>query len=66
MGAYSGPKGQLQPQGSDHGTDIISDEDIVVPGYDADLQFPPGEAKAARLRVDIFILPFIVLCFCFL
>ncbi|KAK6070319.1 major facilitator superfamily transporter [Seiridium cupressi] len=41
--------------------------DVVhIPGYDADLQIQSGETRKALLKVDFFILPFIVLCFCLL
>lgn len=55
---------QTQTLGSE--TDFISDEAIQVPGYDADIEFDDAEAKRALLKVDAFILPFIVLLFCFL
>jgi hypothetical protein len=41
-------------------------DDIQVPGYDASLQYDDQEARRAVRKVDIFILPFIVLLFCFL
>ncbi|KAJ5980525.1 vitamin H transporter [Penicillium waksmanii] len=47
-------------------TTSIVDETVEVPGYDASLQFDPREVRKALLKVDFFILPPIVLCFCFL
>lgn len=44
----------------------IDDESISVPGYDPSIHPAPGETKKALLKVDLFLLPFIVLCFCFL
>ncbi|KAI8651647.1 MFS domain-containing protein [Fusarium keratoplasticum] len=52
-------------QTSEHG-DIITDEAINVPGYDATINIESGETRRALLKVDFCILPFIVLCFCFL
>ncbi|EEU41532.1 uncharacterized protein NECHADRAFT_54014 [Fusarium vanettenii 77-13-4] len=52
-------------QTSEH-AGIIIDEAINVPGYDATLNIEPGETRRALLKVDFGILPFIVLCFCFL
>ncbi|KFG77733.1 putative vitamin H transporter [Metarhizium anisopliae] len=37
-----------------------------VPGYDATLRATTGETRRALLKVDFLILPFIMLCFCFL
>ncbi|KAJ5272347.1 vitamin H transporter [Penicillium angulare] len=37
-----------------------------VPGYEADLHFEQEEVRKALFKVDFFILPPIVLCFCFL
>ncbi|KAH8705240.1 major facilitator superfamily domain-containing protein [Talaromyces proteolyticus] len=45
---------------------IICDEAINVPGYDPSIQLQLGEERRALLKADLFILPFIVLCFCFL
>lgn len=47
-------------------SDIIADEDIQVPGYNANLQYNAAEERKAKLKADLFILPFIVLLFCFL
>ncbi|KAK5051365.1 hypothetical protein LTR84_003017 [Exophiala bonariae] len=47
-------------------SEIVANEDIQVPGYDADLQFDATEERKAKLKADLFILPFIVLLFCFL
>ena len=54
----------MTPSGA--GLEIIADEDIQIPGYDADLQYDPEEERKAKLKADLFILPFIVLLFCFL
>jgi hypothetical protein len=43
-----------------------SPETIDVPGYNATLQYDDLEARRAVRKVDIFVLPFIVLLFCFL
>ena len=45
---------------------IQSDEGNAVPGYDATLSADSGETRRAILKVDFFILPIIILCFCFL
>ena len=39
---------------------------IEVPGYNANIQLGPKETRKALLKVDLLILPPIVLCFCFL
>ncbi|KAF4121897.1 Major Facilitator Superfamily, partial [Geosmithia morbida] len=44
----------------------MTEEVVVIPGYDPELHFEETEVKKARLKVDLCILPFIVLCFCFL
>ncbi|KAK4948612.1 hypothetical protein LTR10_012616 [Elasticomyces elasticus] len=46
--------------------DLLADEALRVPGYNPEIQYEPAEARKAVLKVDLFILPFIVLCFCFL
>ncbi|KAG8408581.1 hypothetical protein J3458_019613 [Metarhizium acridum] len=38
----------------------------TVPGYDATLRATAGETRRALLKVDLLMLPFIMLCFCFL
>jgi predicted MFS family arabinose efflux permease len=45
---------------------IVSEEAINVLGYDQSVQPRLGETRKALLKVDLLILPFIVLCFCFL
>ncbi|KAL2867752.1 MFS general substrate transporter [Aspergillus lucknowensis] len=42
------------------------DEGVNVPGYDASIQYLSSESRRAVLKVDLLILPLIVLCFCFL
>ncbi|CAI7613391.1 unnamed protein product [Penicillium manginii] len=62
-------KGSFSRFGADEHKDAttsIVDETVEVPGYDASLQFDPKEVRKALLKVDFFILPPIVLCFCFL
>ncbi|PYH77023.1 MFS general substrate transporter [Aspergillus uvarum CBS 121591] len=39
---------------------------ITIPGYDPDLQPTVGEIRKAKIKADLCILPFIVVCFCFL
>lgn len=56
----------MASQQSHSETDILAEEALRVPGYDPELQYEPTEARRAVLKVDLFILPFIVLCFCFL
>ncbi|KAJ9630375.1 hypothetical protein H2204_008440 [Knufia peltigerae] len=66
MGVPSEMKARIeQPQ---HSANAVIGEDALdfVPGYVADLQYEAVEARKAVLKVDLFILPFIVLCFCFL
>ncbi|KAL2208186.1 MFS general substrate transporter [Sarocladium strictum] len=47
-------------------TEIISDRSFDVPGYDPYIEIDPKEARRATLKADFFILPPIILCFCFL
>lgn len=54
-----------QPQVSDQEVDITS-EMSHIPGYDSHAEWSPAEARRAIFKVDFLILPFIVLCFCFL
>jgi sugar phosphate permease len=49
-----------------HKVDIIADDDFDVPGYDPTIQYEPREVRRALWKVDLLILPPIVLCFCFL
>lgn len=37
-----------------------------IAGYDANLEFDQREARKALLKVDLFIMPFLMLLFCFL
>ncbi|KAG9959342.1 MFS general substrate transporter, partial [Aureobasidium melanogenum] len=39
---------------------------LDVPGYAPDIHYTPSEVRKAKLKVDLLIMPFIVLCFCFL
>jgi MFS family permease len=55
-----------QLHSSENGDDIIPDEAIHVPGYEPKLEIAHGETRKALLKVDVCILPVIVLCFCFL
>lgn len=45
---------------------VPDDIPLDVPGYDLDIHYTPSEVKKAKLKVDLLIMPFIVLCFCFL
>lgn len=47
-------------------TEIISDRSFDVPGYDPSIEIDHKEARRATLKADFFILPPIILCFCFL
>ncbi|KAH8169458.1 major facilitator superfamily protein [Sarocladium implicatum] len=51
---------------SHHEVDIIVDDDFDVPGYNSAIQYEPEEVRKALWKVDLLILPPIVLCFCFL
>lgn len=46
--------------------DVQDEDSINLPGYEKDLEYTEKEARRAVLKVDLFILPFIVLLFCFL
>lgn len=46
--------------------DIVVDDEFDVPGYNASIQYEPHEVRRALWKVDLLILPPIVLCFCFL
>ncbi|OAA58224.1 Major facilitator superfamily domain, general substrate transporter [Cordyceps fumosorosea ARSEF 2679] len=50
----------------EHNEATVPDEAVHIPGYDARLQFDPQDAQRALRKVDLLILPPIVLCFCFL
>lgn len=43
-----------------------SEEAANVPGYSSQIVFEPSESRKAVLKVDILIMPPIILCFCFL
>lgn len=45
---------------------ITDDEPITVPGYDPNIEPTRTESRKAILKADLYLLPFIVLCFCFL
>ncbi|RAH67269.1 MFS general substrate transporter [Aspergillus aculeatinus CBS 121060] len=49
-----------------HEPDGHIDDLINIPGYDPNLQPTAGETRKAKMKVDLYILPFIVVCFCFL
>ena len=57
---------QVEAQGRDFESDILANNAIHIPGYDADISFEPAEERRAKMKVDLFVLPFIVLLFCFL
>lgn len=52
----------------DETSNSIDDSPIIasVPGYDPSIHPLPNEERKALLKVDFYLLPFIVLCFCFL
>jgi len=66
MSSFSEKSHPVQSKASEHDGDVVQDEAIHVPGYDPTLTIESGETRRALLKVDFFILPFIVLCFCFL
>lgn len=47
-------------------TERPTEEPIQIPGYDADIQYDASEVRKATLKVDLLIMPFLVLLFCFL
>ncbi|PLB52113.1 MFS general substrate transporter [Aspergillus steynii IBT 23096] len=51
---------------SEHEVNVMSSEIANIPGYDPSIQPEAGETRKALLKVDLLILPFIVVCFCFL
>lgn len=51
---------------ADMASDISTGDVSNVPGYEADLQWTPSEEKKAKLKADLFIMPFVVLLFLFL
>lgn len=53
-------------QRSVNGVDYQPHGGTDVPGYDANLQFTDAQARHAKLRADLFIMPVIIICFCFL
>lgn len=55
-----------QPLEVDANTSNLLPEHNDVPGYDPLIEYDESEVRKARLKVDLLILPFIVLCFCFL
>jgi len=50
----------------DNGIDSNSHGTADVPGYDMTLQFSKAQAREAKLKTDLCIMPVIILCFCFL
>lgn len=55
-----------QPEVLQDGVDPSSRDTADISGYDMTLEITEAEARAAKLRADIFIMPVIILCFCFL
>lgn len=51
---------------SEPDTDISHGTVISIPGYNEKLQWTATEERKAKLKADVFILPFIVMLFCFL
>lgn len=66
MDPYSEKGYSMPTQHSESDSHINPDEAALIPGYDPSLRIESGETRKALLKVDLFILPFIVLCFCFL
>jgi MFS family permease len=66
MDFVSEKNSSMHPPTSDHKGETIQDEAIHVPGYDPSLRIESKETRRALLKVDLLILPVIVLCFCFL
>jgi MFS family permease len=64
MKTISEKTSQIAP--SDMASDISFGEVTNVPGYDADLQWTASEERKAKLKADIFIMPFVILLFLFL
>ncbi|KAM5369641.1 hypothetical protein ACJZ2D_008900 [Fusarium nematophilum] len=56
----------MQLNTSEQDGHVILEQAVTVPGYDPSIDVGSGETRRALLKVDICILPFIVLCFCFL
>lgn len=62
---------EKKPTHSMQDTDVASSviemsEDTKIQGYDANLKFDKHEARKAVLKVDLLIMPFLMLLFCFL
>lgn len=59
---------QITPISGDENSRLpaMPEEAKDIPGYDESLTWDQKEARAAVRKVDLFILPFIVLLFCFL
>ena len=53
-------------QGPHEDFEIVPDEVLGLHGYDSEIKFDNNEMRKALLKVDMFILPFIVLLFCLL
>lgn len=47
-------------------TENAAELPIEVAGYDADIKYDAAEVRKATLKVDLIIMPFLVLLFCFL
>ena len=50
----------------DNGVDFNPNGAADVPGYDMTLQITKAQAREAKLKTDLCIMPVIILCFCFL
>lgn len=59
-------KVEMNSQSSDTEVETVAIEAGNVPGYDPDLQLTSSDTRRAVLKVDFLLLPFIMLCFCFL
>ncbi|KAM5343933.1 hypothetical protein ACJ41O_012470 [Fusarium nematophilum] len=64
--AYLENSHNMQLNTSEQDGHVILEQAVTVPGYDPSIDVGSGETRRALLKVDICILPFIVLCFCFL
>ncbi|CAM1503627.1 Fc.00g012180.m01.CDS01, partial [Cosmosporella sp. VM-42] len=66
MSSRSEKGSQARPLTTDETCEFTPDEAVDIPGYDLSIQYEGSEARKTLWKVDPLILPFIVLCFCFL
>lgn len=62
----NGPHHASSYHESGKSTNVVSDETIEVPGYDPSIEIQARDSRRAMLKVDLLIMPVIMLCFCFL